>query len=265
MVVTVITRELGLHRRSIIGWTLGVMAIVTIQLVVYPTVRSSAGDWSRVIDEFPEALREILRLRDYTSEVGYLSAELLSFVLPFVMMGYGARWGSRVATQDEEMGLADLVLTLPIARSRYVASRSLAAMLALLVPVAGFLLTLILGSRLLSFTIPLSRYAAAAAVLYELGLVTTLIGVFVGGLTGRRSMALGVAMSIAIALFIVYSLAPLVPVFESTLGWNPLQWTIGADPLSNGLARSNLAWLVSTYAVLGTGSVLAFQRRDVGV
>lgn len=261
----IIGRELRMHLRSTIGWTMGVVAIVVIQLSVYPTVESSAGDWSRLIDEFPEPLREILRITDYTSEQGYLSAELMSFVLPFVVMGFGARWGARVATQDEEMGLADIILGLPLSRSGYLSARLGAAALAVSIPVVAFMLSLMVGGRILEFSVPIERYLAGSLVLFGLGMMTMAVAAAMGCVTGKRSAALGASMSVAIALFILYSLAPLVPVFESVLAWNPMQWTLGSSPLIKGISWSGLAWLALVSGGLWAASFISFGARDIGV
>lgn len=261
----IIGRELRMHLRSTIGWTMGVVAIVVIQLSVYPTVESSAGDWSRVIDEFPEPLREILRITDYTSEQGYLSAELMSFILPFVVMGFGARWGARVATQDEELGLADIILGLPLSRSGYLSARLGAAVLAVSIPVVAFMLSLVVGGRILEFSVPIERYMAGSVVLFGLGVMTMAIASAVGCVTGKRSAALGVSMALVVALFILYSLAPLVPAFESILPWNPMQWTLGSSPLINGISWSGLAWLVLVCCVLLVTSFISFGSRDVDI
>ncbi|MGA1650073.1 MAG: hypothetical protein ACO39Y_11840, partial [Ilumatobacteraceae bacterium] len=82
----IIGRSLRDRWRSLVAWQIGLLALVTVQMAVYPTVRDTSTDWEGAVESFPEALREILRLEDYTSPTGYLSTELLSFVVPFIFM-----------------------------------------------------------------------------------------------------------------------------------------------------------------------------------
>jgi ABC-2 type transport system permease protein len=261
--LALVRRGLAHSRRGIAGWSSGVAAIVIVQLAVYPTVRSSAGDWSTVIDQFPESIKEVLRLTDYTSEVGYLSAELMSFVIPFIVMGYGARWGARLATEDGDLGLADIVLSMPMSRWFVLAARFTTALVALAVQAASFFAVLAAGAPMSGFGIALSRYFAAATTLMMLGVVTMSLAMWLGARTGKRSVALGASMGVMVAAFIAYSLAPLVPVVDHTTPINPIQWTLGADSLRRGLGWSNLAWLVLTACAGCMASLRAYSHRDM--
>ena len=251
------------HARGIIGWTLGIVAIVVIQLSVYPTVRDSSAGWSKVTDSFPEAFKEIFRMTDYTSEAGYLSAELLSFVVPFIFIGMGCTWGARVATEDEEKGAADIALGLPISRSSYLVTRIFSAFVVLLIAGTSFFVTLTLGARILEMSISISRFAIASLCLTLLAILMLGIATALGALSGRRSVALGVSMATAIAMFLAYSLAPLVDFLEPTTTFNPMQWTIGSQPLTQGLAVGYSIAIVVVSAVFFASSFRLFERRDI--
>lgn len=251
------------HARGIIGWTLGIMAIVVIQLSVYPTVRDSSAGWSKVTDSFPEAFKEIFRMTDYTSEAGYLSAELLSFVVPFIFIGMGCTWGARIATEDEEKGAADIALGLPISRSSYLITRMMSAFVVLLIAGSAFLVTLTIGARLLEMSISISRFVIASLCLTLLAILMLGIATALGALSGRRSVALGVSMSAAIAMFLAYSLAPLVDFLEPTTTFNPMQWTIGSQPLTQGLAVGYTVAIVVVSVVFFASSFRLFERRDI--
>ena len=251
------------HRRGISGWTLGIVALVTIQLAVYPTIRSSAGDWTSLTDAFPDAFKEIFRLQDYASERGYLSTELLSFTVPFIVMGLGCTWGARVATEEEDAGTADIVLSLPISRYNYIVTRIVAALVVMIVVMTVFFLSVLIGTRLLNFSIPIHQYFAASLSLFSLGVLMMSAAVCVGSVTGKRTMALGLSMAFAIALFVFYSLAPLVSIFDTVNPYNPMQWTLGAQPLFEGVS---VGYTVNVYA--GTSPILfiatiLFDRRDI--
>lgn len=256
-------RVLTEHRRGIFGWTLGIVAIVAIQLGVYPTIRSSASDWSALTNEFPDAIKEIFRLQDYASERGYLSTELLSFTVPFIVMGLGCTWGARVATEEEDMGTADLIFSLPISRRSYLASRISTAIIVLVGVMSVFSLSVLVGTRVLGFSIPIHQYFAASLSLFCLGFLMMSVAICIGAYTGKRTMALGLSMALAIALFVFYSLAPLVSFIDSISSANPMQWTIGAQPLFNGISLGYTASVFSVAIPLIVLSLVLFERRDI--
>lgn len=251
------------HSRGIAGWILGVIALVVVQLAVYPTIRASSEGWSALTDSFPEAIKKVLRMTDYTTEVGYLSAELMSFVLPFIFIGLGCTWGSRLTTEDEEGGAADILFSLPVARSALLLTRVLAATTVLAGTSFAFVLTLSIGARLLEMSISLWKFIAAALVLFLLSFLMMSVAGVIGAVTGKRSISLGISMSVAIATFVFYSLAPLVSAFEPLLTVNPMQWTIGTDPLKSGLHIRYTMWIMLLSSISFIGTFAIFQRRDI--
>lgn len=251
------------HVRGIIGWIAGIVAIVVIQLSVYPTIRDSSAGWSAVTDSFPEAFKEIFRMTDYTSEAGYLSTELLSFVVPFIFIGLGCTWGARLTTEDEESGAADIALGLPLSRSSYLLSRMSSALTVVVGAGTAFFVALALGARILDMSISLSRFAVASLTLTLLATLMLCLAAVLGAWSGRRSVALGISMATAIALFIAYSLAPLVDFLEPTTVVNPFQWTIGSQPLTLGLDVPYTFWTVVVSAALFASSFSLFERRDI--
>ena len=260
---TLIKRVISEHKKGIFGWTLGIVALVAIQLGVYPTIRSSASDWSSLTDEFPDAIKEIFRMQDYASERGYLSTELLSFTVPFIVMGFGCTWGARVATEEEDTGTADIVLSLPLSRRHYIVSRILAAIYVMVGLMTAFSAAVLIGTRMLGFSIPISQYLSASFSLLSIGVLMMSVAVCVGSFTGKRTMALGLSMALAIALFVFYSLAPLVSFIDATTPFNPMQWTIGSQPLFNGTSLGYTASVVVTTVPLLLASVVFFERRDI--
>jgi hypothetical protein len=76
-------------------------------------------------------------------------------------------------------------------------------------------------------------------------------------------MALGISLTVAIAAFVVYSLAPLVGVMDDINPFNPMQWTVGAESLKRGLDVGYSLIAVAFAAVLMVAAVIAFDRRDI--
>lgn len=257
------TKSLRDRRRGILGWCLGIAAIVAVQMSVYPSVRSSAGDWQALIDNLPEAFQKILRMVDYSTGVGYLSAELMTFVMPIIFIGLGASWGARLTTEDEEGGTADVLLSLPVRRGAVVTSRLAAVFTVLLVTATTMGTSLATGAFVLDMDIAMIRFLQVSVVQFLLGSFAMSISAALGSMTGRRGIALGVAMSVSIALFVLYSLAPLVDVIEAINPYNPLQWSMGMDALRTGLHWGDAAATIGLTSVLVVVTYRMFATRDI--
>ena len=264
MLMTLTVKTWRDHWRAILGWLLGLTAIATVQLAVYPSVRSSAASTSQLIDSLPPAFKTMFRMTDYTSGPGYLGAELFSIMFPLVFIGLGASWGASATSVEEERGTADLLLTLPVSRSRVL----LAKLVALLTAVTGLgavlWAVLLVGARMVDLRIGGPQLAAACAAVILLGCVYAGVGLLVGAVTGRRAVALGASVALALAAFLLYSLGPLVKGLQPWLKVTPFQWALGNDPLRNGLAPGYTGLLVLLSLMLYLLSLVAFQRRDIG-
>ena len=256
-------RVLTERAKGLAGWCLGVVAIVAIQVSVYPTIRDSQEGWADLTEQFPEAFREILRMTDYTTPTGYLATELFTFVLPLVFVGVGAAWGARSAAEEEENGTADLLLSLPVPRSSLLATRVVTTWSVLVGLAVLLTASLLVGTRAVDMQVPVSRLLAGAVTLLLLGAVFDAVALLAGALSGRRGVALGTSLGLAIASFVLYSLAPLVSTFDALLPANPFQWTLGARPLTDGLDVGYVSGALTVTALVVGCSFVAYSRRDV--
>lgn len=263
MLLPLLLKTLRDHARGIAGWTVGIVALIVVQLSVYPTVRDATSGVANFADAFPEAFKKIFRMEEYGSAVGYLSTELFSATLPLIFIAVGVTWGARVATDEIEAGTADILLSLPISRRSFLVTRIVAEVIvvAFLAVVLG--VALLIGTPIVDMSVATPRVVAAAWSTGLTGLVFGSIGVLVGALSGRRSMSLGVSLTVAIAAFVVYSLAPLVGFMDDINPFNPMQWTVGAESLKRGVDVGYGVTSLIFVSVMMSAAVIVFERRDV--
>ena len=263
MLLPLLIKTLRDHVRGIVGWAIGIVALIGVQLAVYPTVRDATSGVANFADAFPEAFRKIFRMEEYGTAVGYLSTELFSATLPLIFISVGVTWGARVATDEIEAGTADILFSLPISRRRFLVTRILAELLVLAMLALVLGAALIIGAPIVDMSVGSTRILAAAWSTGLAGLVFGSVGILVGSMSGRRSMSLGVSLAVAIAAFVVYSLAPLVGFMDDINPFNPMQWTVGAESLKRGLDVGYGITSLVFAAVMMSSAIVVFERRDV--
>ena len=252
------------HWRALLGWSAGLAALSAMELSVYPSVRSTAAGAGQFVNSLPEALKTMFRMSDYTSGPGFIGAELFSFTIPLVFIAVGTSFGSGATALEEERGTADLLLTLPITRSRVLLEKLVALLSDMLVLGLLLWLVLLVGVHAAGMSdVGGGGLAVASLSSVLLGWVYAGVGLLVGAWSGKRSIAVGTAVTLAIAAFVLYSLGPLVHGLRPWLRVTPFQWAFGNDPLRNGLSVGYLALLLATSVVFFGLSVLAFNRRDI--
>jgi ABC-2 type transport system permease protein len=251
------------HWKGTLGWALGIFSITAMELLIYPTIRKAATGISQLLDNMPSAMKTMFRMTDYTSGPGFLAAELFSFTLPLIFIAIGASAGARATAEEESTGTADLLLALPLSRTRIILSKVFAS-LAILAAISALLaITLIIGTNFEGLSVSTSGLIAASAEVGLLGALFMSISLLVGALTGRKGIALGLAMAVAVAAYLLYSLAPLVKALDRWLPVNPFQWTVGNDPIRNGMDRGYAITLLLITICLILSAVVAFNRRDI--
>ena len=263
MTNAIILRDIREHWRPLLSWAITAAALISLQLSVYPTVRESSAGLQQFIEQYPEVFKKVFRIQDYTSAPGYLGTELFSLMLPLVFIAVGAAWGAGFTAEEEEQGTADLLFALPVSRLRVLLAKSAAAFSSLIVVGVVCLSTLAIGTRWVDMSIGWRRLAAGTAVCVALGALFCALGALLGAAIGRKGAALGISVGLALALFVLYSLAPLVDTFDTVLPYNPFQWTLGSNPLTTTFTAGSLIKPLAVAAAALAGAVAVFQRRDL--
>lgn len=262
MHAVIVFEALRSHWRSVTTWCVGMLAIVGMLLAIYPTVRDSSAAMEAFIAEYPEVLRTMFNMTDYTSAPGYLSAELFSAMAPLMFIAIGIAWGASATAGEEDRGTADLLFSLPISRSSVVISKSVALVAVLAIVATALLAGLYAGRGLVDLDVAFGFLVAASLSSALLGAVFGGIAMLLGAWLGRRALALGVSITLAIAGYLLFSLAPLVDWLGDLLAFNPFAWAIGAQPLSTGWDFWALGRLILMSLVLFSASALVIRRRE---
>jgi ABC-2 type transport system permease protein len=255
-------RSLIEQRRGIIGWVVGIALFCLVMLAIYPTIHANAS-FSKLIEAYPEALRKLFDISDYTTGPGYLRTEVFSFMAPLLLTIYAVLQGSDLLAGEEERRTIDLLLANPVSRARVVLEKwfalasgvvALGVVLELLLGLAGPLFRLHLGWRQLSAEV-------VGTTLF--GLVGGTLALAWGAATGSRGSARGVSAAVAVAMYLLSALSQLVAALR------PFEWAslwyhaLGGDPLTTGFHYWHLGVVVVSIGALLAVAVVSFDRRDL--
>lgn len=249
--------------RGLAGWLFGVITLIAIQVSVYPTIRDSRKGWSDVTEQFPEAFKKIFRMEDYTSPTGYLTTELFSFMIPLIFIGLTTTWAARSASEEEENGTADILMSLPISRSAILVTRLITMLSVVAILVVATTAALVAGTEIVDMDVGSIKIFQAAVACGLLSLPFGGLAVVLSASTGRRGIGLGGGLGTAIAMFVLYSLAPLVSFLENLLPLNPFEWTIGQTPLVSGLDMRYSILDAAVSSVLFGCAFYVYKHRDI--
>lgn len=254
--------SLSAQRRSVIGWGIGLAGVVIMYAAFYPSIKQSAADFDRYLQNLPDAVRSVIG-GDYTTPAGYLRAEFFSLLGPVLLLVYAIGAGGRAIAGEEEARSLDLLLSTPMTRARVLTDKALSLLLILTGLTLLVLLVVVVVGPVFDLTVPIARVAAACVLFLLIGMAFGSLALAVGCATGRRAWATAVAGGIAVASYILNAVAPSV----SSLRWaQPLsafRWYLEPDPLTTGLHATNIAVLLGVTAVCVIAAAWTFRRRDL--
>jgi ABC-2 type transport system permease protein len=265
MLGSVVAKTLRDTRRALLWWGLGLIALVALTVSVYPSIRDDPS-LNRTLRNLPESVKNLFSFGgqfDLTSPAGYLGSRLFSFMVPLLLLVAAIGAGARALAGEEERGTLDLLLANPVSRRR-LALEKLAALAAEVV-VLGLilLLSLLVAKSAVGMGIGVGNLAAATAAAVLLAFGFGAISMLVGGATGRRGIATGIAAALAVAAYLVNSLAPQVSALEALQKASPFYHYAAHDPLRHGLSGWHMLFLAAVAVAASAVAPLLFERRDL--
>jgi ABC-2 type transport system permease protein len=252
--------------RPLLMWAAGVAFYVALLISIYPSIRRSAGAINEYVQNMPEAVRAaFMGSSDFTSPVGYVNVELLSWLAPIVLIAFAVAVAARSLAGEEESGTLSLVLTNAVGRRRLVLQKY-AAMVVVVVALGGvFWLSLTVATAIAGTPVGAGELAEAFLRLTLLGLAIGSVTFAVGGGTGRRQYGIAAGAGVGVLMYLLNTLAVMNESIRPFRYLSLFHYAGGAAPLGKALDAGGLVVLVATSAVMLVAALVLFERRDVRV
>lgn len=257
----VFDRTMRDQRRGLVGWGIAFMALVAVEVALWPTVRSMP-DLERFLEGYPEALKELFNISEFRTGAGFLNAELFSIMLPALFIVFAVGRGARLIAGEERLGALEMVLTSPVSRREILLEK--AAALAASTMVLGLVLfaSTLAGSVVTGMDIALADIALASIAMVLIGVEHGWLALAVGAATGRRGLAIGVAGTVATIGYVLYVASALVDALHPWRVLSPFHQALDGGPIGAGW-RGAYVWMVAgAIAAIAVAAPL-FHRRDV--
>lgn len=261
-VLRVFRRSIRESWRGVIGWSLGIAAVLFLYLPLYPSFGAN-GQLEDVIKALPPQLIQTLGYDQIASGAGYAQSTFYG-LMGFLLLTIAAViWGSAAIAGAEESGRLELDLAHGIGRAQYVAESALAVLVRLLWlgALSGAIVLALNDPAELSIHPP--HIVGAALALTGLAFLSAMAGLFAGALTGRRAWATGAAAAVAVLGYVFQAVAKQSKDLEWLNALSPYAWVYHQPPLKDGVDVGGLLLVWGIAVVLAAASALALSRRDL--
>lgn len=256
--------------RQILYWGIGLGLYAIFPFLIIPDQAGLEG-YAEVTDTLDPALLRAFGIGDGTSlgtPEGFVGYSFFGFAL-LILSVFAVIAGLNVSANEEEAGIMDMVLSLPVPRWVVIVEKLLAYT------------TMIIGILLLSLAGLLVGNALAApdmqletSILIE-GIINVLPGTlfvlvftaFVGTLMRRRATAMAIAGVFVVGSYLLDSIgrAANAEVTDALRQLSIFAHYDGSNVLSQGMAVGAALVIVVLAVVLSGATMQLFQRRDIAV
>jgi ABC-2 type transport system permease protein len=259
---SIFARALREERGALIGWTIGVVAFCLVMLSIFPSIHGNVN-FAKLLNAYPEALRKMFQVEDYTTGPGYLRAEVFSFVAPLLLTLFAVLWGSDLTAGEEERRTIDLLLANPVSRRRFVVEKWLALIAGTAMLAAALEVALGVIGPLFKLHVAWTGLTAEVLASWLFAVAFGTLGLSLGAATGRRGLARGITTTLALASYLLSTLSNLVSWLRPVRNLSLWQHTLGVDPLGSGFHLDRIGLVVAVTLVFAGAALWAFDRRDL--
>lgn len=258
--------ELRRRRNFIIWWSVGVLAMVTVLMSIYPSIHQQAAQLDQIMKQLPESVRALRGgSTDLSSPVGYLNSEMFYITLPLLFIIMAVNLGSGLLAKDEQEHTLELVLARPVSRGVILLAKALSGlsiiafvgMVATLTAVTaaklvgmdlapGYIALASLGATVFATSFGALAYALSAASIFS------------------RKLGITIAVIASFGGYLLESLSSLNDVVKSFAQLLPYHYFVPQDLLAGKIDKGLVLYMLGIFVACGVVSFVGFRRRDIG-
>lgn len=225
--------------------------------------------YADVVGSMPPVIMQMFGLENaaaLATPEGFVSFGFFGYAL-LILAVYAVMAGLNITANEEDEGILDMVLSLPVARSRIVLEKFLAyTLLAVIVIFIGFL-GLWIGSLTSPLEISMGRMLESSINVIPGTLLMIALTAFVATLVRRKTTAIGIAATIIVASYFIDFIGKAVSnqLADIVRAFSFFTYYDNQAVMQNGLNIGNVLLLLVVTVVLVIGALWAFERRDIGL
>lgn len=258
----VFRRALADSWRSLLGWTAGVVAALSLYLPLYPSVGGN-GQMQGILESMPPELINTLGFEQIATGAGYAQATFFGLIGFLLLTIAATSWGSAAIAGAEESGKLELALAHAVGRTQYALESALAILVRLLW-LGGVAALLVIGlDEPSELDLEPAHVIAAVGALVGITMLSAAFALAIGALTGRRSFATAAGAGLAVLGYVLNAVANQSEDLDALRAVSPYDWAYGAAPLADGADWLGLGLLWGFSAVFVAVAALALRRRDI--
>jgi ABC-2 type transport system permease protein len=249
-------------RRSLLGWGIGLGALVAVTVAFWPAFRGSSGI-SEAIDKLPSGVIDAFGLAGFGTPAGFLRGNLYEFIVPLLLAIAAVAAANGCTAAEEDAGRLETYLSQPVSRRSVFIGRTVALTVWLVILTSSVLVVQLVSDAVVGLEIDAMRVGSTVVLCGLLALLFGALALAIAGWLPRPSVVLAVGVAAAVGGYLIAALFPLSDVLKPASNLSPWKWALGGDPLVNAAEPWRSVALIVPVLVLVALAVVGFNRRDI--
>ena len=254
--------------KQMLYWGLGLASLGLLVVLMVPLF--DMQDMKELLESFPPFVLavigvgsdlEVFATNEGFVAVGFFGKSALIFaVYPVVM-------GMRITADDEDSGIMDVLLSLPVQRMQLVVEKFAAYAVSIVGVVAMIYLGMHFGTAISGVELDMNKLTEVIFYLVPVMIFVMAVTMCIAAVARRRQMALGIVTAFVIASFMLQTIGAMA---EDTIA-EPISrisfftYYNAAIIMTDGFVWAHIIGLAGLSLVLLFFSLYRYEQRDIGV
>lgn len=252
-------------RWFMLGWSLGLIAMLALTLAFFPALSQGNG-LRQLLTNVPKQLQGLLGDIDaYRTATGYLASAIFDLRIPLLALPMAIILGISLGVSEEASGQLYQLIARPISRGTIVFQKWLALLAVLLTTHIAMLLGA--AATLLAIHEHVA-YATMFSIILMSWLLTLVIGsitLLLGFATGRKGLVTALSSMFAFASYLVTSFVAQVSWLKKVDYVSLFHYYKPTEVAKHGLNFAHVGLFVGLAMLCVLVSVVIFSKRDIGL
>ena len=254
-------RALAVLKRSTLIWS-GLLALFALSVIALWPSMSGSGSLDSMMDGLSPELASAFGVEDYGSAVGFVNGNLYAIVLPALLAVMAITQTASLTAGDEDAGRLELLMALPVSRTRIYVARFAAVATNLGVASVAVGAIVGVGGLVVDMGLSLDGIVTITLNLYLFSLFHAGIVFALAGAGWRSTAASGTAYGILGLGYVLHALVPLAG-WDGVARISPWHWALGNTPLTSGFDLAVTGQFIGWYGICVVGGIAALNRRSI--
>lgn len=262
--LAIIRWELWQRRGSIMWWSIGTAAFITVNLAFYPSFKDQSEQLAEAMSQIPDSAVSLFSdTGEFFSPVGYLSSQVFYLMLPMLLGILSISLGSSLIGREEKENTIELLLSRPVSRGNLLLSKATTGLI--IVMGVGLVATIVtVGlAKIVKLEVPSSGVFMASLACIVLALSFGAVAFLISSFGRARIASVGIATLYALGGYIIASLIDAAQWLKWPAKLFPFDYYQPAAIMNSTYNWWNLAAIAAVSIVAITVSWFVFSKRDI--